>query len=166
VTFLQKKLFYQKTSKKCEYFITLSQQQFVITIIRVYTDFKFPNSMTFPRFFNVFFQKNLFVSKKLPKKTKNREILTQSMLLIFKKNHVNMTPTIQSAYESFFWIKFKCPTVPWVPQFCCRSCARNVSFWLNAKRALNFSTPMIWREYLEDAREPKLFEQADFSWSC
>jgi hypothetical protein len=71
--------FIKKPQKKCEYYITLSLQQFVITIIRVYTDLKFSNSMTFPWFFSIFQKKNN-LSNQLSKKTKNREILTQIML--------------------------------------------------------------------------------------
>lgn len=65
----------------------------------------------------------------------------------FAAQKKNIGATVKKAYHLYFGCKIGDQDKDWAPHVCCRTCAVNLSQWLNGKRkAMPFAVPMIWRE--------------------
>lgn len=64
----------------------------------------------------------------------------------FAAQKKNISATVKKAYHLYFGCKIGDQDKDWAPHVCCRTCAVNLSQWLNGKRkAMPFAVPMIWR---------------------
>ncbi len=59
----------------------------------------------------------------------------------------NITPFVKEVYSACFGISMKKLNKSWVPNKVCRSCVECLRLWKSGKKkAMPFSTPMIWRK--------------------
>ncbi|KAK1803855.1 hypothetical protein P4O66_003802 [Electrophorus voltai] len=64
-----------------------------------------------------------------------------------QKKDIASNAKVKKAYHLYFRCKIGDQDKSWAPHICCRTCATNLSQWINGKRKLMpFAVPMVWRE--------------------